>query len=144
MFAAVPVSASESLVVYGLISEQPDFFTYLKIILSDYISSVTAKPRVAPQDIPTACEICDRDWIPLTDHHLIPRSVHAKVLKRGWHEEWELNNLARICGACHKYVHRIESNEQLAKEWYTVERLLGREDVQEWAKWVGKLRWKGR
>ena len=140
----MPVSVSESLVVYGLISEQSDYSTSLKSILCDYLYSVTAKPRVTVQDKATACEICDRDWIPLTDHHLIPRSVHAKVLKRGWHEEWTLNNLAQICGACHKYVHRIASNEELAKEWYTVEKLLDREDVQDWAKWVGKLRWKGR
>jgi len=41
-------------------------------------------------------------------------------------------------------VHKIESNECLAREWYTVELLEGREDVQSWVKWVGRVRWKAR
>lgn len=139
----VPLSVSESLQVYGLIPDYADFSNVLKPIIDDYVASTAAKPPSVDTDI-TACEICDRDWIPLTDHHLIPRGIHAKALKRGWHEEWELNNIARICRACHSYVHQIASNEELAREWYTVEKLLEREDVRQWAKWVAKLRWKGK
>lgn len=92
----------------------------------------------------TECEICGRDWIPLSYHHLIPKEVHGKVLKRKWHEEWRLNSVAWLCRACHSFVHRCESNEVLARDYWTVERLLEREDVQQWAKWVSRVRWKAK
>lgn len=38
----------------------------------------------------------------------------------------------------------MAGNEELAKEWYTVERMYEREDVQKWAVWVGGVRWKKR
>lgn len=142
--AAVPVTVSESLAVYGIIPESTDLPDFLRPILSDYISSVTAGPPVWATTRTMACEICDRDWIPLSYHHLIPKEVHDKVLKRGWHEEWRLNSVAWLCRACHSFVHRMASNEELAREWYTVDRILQREDVQDWAKWVGRVRWKAR
>jgi hypothetical protein len=141
---AIPLSVSESLSVYGIIPESMDLTEFLRPILSDYISSVTTAPPVWANTRTNACEICERDWIPLSYHHLIPREVHAKVLKRGWHEEWKLNSVAWLCRACHSFVHRMASNEELAREWYTVDRILERDDVQDWAKWVGRVRWKAR
>jgi hypothetical protein len=41
-------------------------------------------------------------------------------------------------------VHRAASNEELAREWFTVERLLEREDIRAFAAWVGRVRWKTR
>ena len=80
----------------------------------------------------------------MTYHHLIPRQMHAKAVKRGWAKEWELQKVAWLCRACHSFVHRIASNEELARDWRSVEDLMEREDVQAWAKWVGKVRWKAR
>ncbi|KAF4267584.1 hypothetical protein CNMCM8714_003184 [Aspergillus fumigatus] len=142
--ATIPVAVSESLSVYGLVpdpSDVPDFFSP---VLSEYVASVTAPPPVWATTRTDACEICERHWIPLSYHHLIPRGVHAKVLKKGWHEEWMLNSVAWLCRACHSFVHRMASNEELAREYYTVERIMEREDVQDWAKWVGRVRWKAR
>ncbi|KAL2002085.1 hypothetical protein VTN02DRAFT_683 [Thermoascus thermophilus] len=141
---AVPLSVSESLSVYGLMPEPSDLSDFLGPVLNEYISSVTTGPPVWAKTRTSACEICERDWIPLSYHHLIPRAVHSKVLKKGWHEEWMLNSVAWLCRACHSFVHRMASNEELAKEWYTVDRILEREDVQEWAKWVGRVRWKAK
>ncbi|KAK4249965.1 hypothetical protein C7999DRAFT_38888 [Corynascus novoguineensis] len=87
------------------------------------------------------CEICGRDWINLTYHHLIPRMVHDKVVRRGWHREDELQNVAWLCGACHRFVHRFRSHEELAREYYTVERLLAADEVRRFADWVGRVRW---
>ncbi|OJD14994.1 hypothetical protein AJ78_04716 [Emergomyces pasteurianus Ep9510] len=142
--ATVPLSVSESLSVYGLIRDPSDFPTFLNPILTGYISAVQAGPPKWSSTRATACEICERDWIPLTYHHLIPREVHAKVLKRKWHEEWMLNSVAWLCRACHSFVHKMASNEELAKEWYTVERIVQREDIQQWAKWVARIRWKAK
>jgi hypothetical protein len=63
-------------------------------------------------------------------------------MKRGWHEEWELNRVAWLCGACHRFVHGCATNEELAREWWSVERLMMREDVRDWARWRGGVRWK--
>jgi hypothetical protein len=52
--------------------------------------------------------------------------------------------VAWLCRACHSFVHGLASNEELAREWWSVENLLGREDVRRWAGWVGGVRWKAR
>ena len=147
IYSALPLSVSDSLEAYGLLSDPShptSIPTLLDPILNAYISSATSQPPVWSKTRASACEICDREWINLSYHHLIPKSVHTKVLTRGWHEEWGLNSVAWLCGACHRFVHRCASNEELAKDWFTVERLMQREDVRTWAEWVGRIRWKAR
>jgi hypothetical protein len=70
--------------------------------------------------------------------------VHDKVVRRGWHREDELQNVAWLCGACHRFVHRFRGHEELAREYFTVERLLQAEEVRAFAAWVGRVRWKAR
>ncbi|KAJ5913627.1 hypothetical protein N7504_002510 [Penicillium tannophilum] len=137
-----PVDVTDSLSVYGLIPDSADFPDFISPVLSEYISSVTTGPPAWSTTKTDACEICERDWIPLSYHHLIPRGVHAKVMKKGWHDEWMLNSVAWLCRACHSFVHRMAGNEELAREWFTVERIMEREDVRDWANWVGRVRWK--
>ncbi|KAJ5254960.1 hypothetical protein N7497_007566 [Penicillium chrysogenum] len=144
VFSPIPVSVTDSLLVYGIIPDRADLVDFLAPVLTEYISSVTTGPPAWASTRADACEICERDWIPLSYHHLIPRGLHAKVIKKGWHDEWMLNSVAWLCRACHSFVHRMASNEELAREWFTVERICEREDVQDWAKWVGKVRWKAR
>lgn len=142
----LPLTIADSLYSYNLMSDPSDLERFLEPVLSAYITSTTSPPpeytpfRAATR--PDGCEICQREHLPLTYHHLIPRQVHAKVVKRGWHSEWELNKVAWLCRACHSYVHKIATNEELAKELYSVELLLERGDVQKWAAWVGRVRWK--
>ncbi|KAJ5084456.1 hypothetical protein NUU61_009035 [Penicillium alfredii] len=142
--STVPVSISDSLAVYSLIPDASDLPEFLSPILTEYVTSVTAGPPAWASTRTEACEICERDWIPLSYHHLIPRGVHAKVVKKGWHDEWMLNSVAWLCRACHSFVHRMATNEELAREWFTIDRILEREDVRDWAKWVGRVRWKAR
>ncbi|KAJ5724070.1 hypothetical protein N7488_002105 [Penicillium malachiteum] len=140
--SVTPVDVIDSLFVYGLMADRADFPEFISPVLSEFISSVTSAPPVWATTRTDACEICDRDWIPLSYHHLIPRGVHAKVLKKGWHDEWMLNSVAWLCRACHSFVHRMATNEELARQWYTVDRIMEREDVRDWAKWVSRVRWK--
>ncbi|OOF97044.1 hypothetical protein ASPCADRAFT_3663 [Aspergillus carbonarius ITEM 5010] len=137
-------SITDTLTAYELIESPSDISSFLAPILGEYVSAVTKPPPVWATTRADACEICERDWIPLSYHHLIPRSVHAKVVKKGWHEEWRLDSVAWLCRACHSFVHRMASNEELAREWFTVEKIWEREDVRDWAKWVGRVRWKAR
>lgn len=144
----LPLSISDSLVTYNLIQDSSDLDRLLEAILNSYVSAATTAPPEHTPSLaasrPDGCEICGREQLPLTYHHLIPRQMHAKAVKRGWHEEWELAKVAWLCRACHSYVHKIASNEELAKDLFSVELLMEREDVLKWAAWVGKVRWKAR
>lgn len=139
-------STIDSLAAYSLLEPPATLPSLLRSVISDYLTHFTTPPPPpsSTKALATHCEICERDWIPLTYHHLIPREVHAKVLRRKWHEKESLNNVAWLCGQCHGFVHRIASTEELAREFYTVELLVEREDVRRWAAWVGKVRWKAR
>ena len=66
------------------------------------------------------------------------------MLKKNWHEEWMLNSVAWLCAICHRFVHECATNEELARDWWSVKKLMGREDVMTWTKWRGSIRWKKR
>jgi hypothetical protein len=136
----LPGSVADSLAAYCSL----DITLFLSALLASYITATTCPPPIWVTTRTSACEICKRDWVPLTYHHLIPRSMHQKSLKRGWHEEWELNKVAWLCGACHRCVHRVATNVELAREWDSVEKLREREDIGRFAAWVGDVRWKKR
>jgi hypothetical protein len=140
----IPPSVNDSLQAYAILPASTDLSNLILSTISDYITAVTSPPPIWSNTRASACEICDRHWIPLTYHHLIPKQVHDKAIKRHWHNEWDLGSVAWLCRACHSFVHKIASNEVLAKELYTVDLLMDRDDVKAWAKWVGRVRWKAR
>ena len=136
-------SVGESLTTYSVLLPAMDLGRLLEPVFTAYITTcTTAPPEHAPTQRATECEICEREHLPLTYHHLIPRQMHAKAVKRGWAKEWELQKVAWLCRACHSFVHRIAGNEELAKELHSVDMLMEREDVQAWAKWIARIRWK--
>ncbi|KAI3400706.1 hypothetical protein diail_1915 [Diaporthe ilicicola] len=141
-------AVSESLIAYGITTPpSSDTTTFLAPVLTSYLTAATTPPpppASAKGARAAECEICGRGWVPLTYHHLIPRFVHAKALKRGWHREDELQSVAWLCRACHSFVHRLAGHEELAREYFTVERLLARDEVRSFAGWVGRVRWKAR
>ena len=144
LLSTIPSTVVDSLEAYGFLPASSGLPNLLIPVFQNYIKTSTAPPPIWSATRTEACEICERSWIPLSYHHLIPKQVHAKVLKRGWHEEWQLNSVAWLCRACHGFVHNIASNEELARYFWSVELLREREDVQSWAKWVGGVRWKAR
>lgn len=140
-------TVSESLITYGVITPPAEDITNLLApVLTAYLTAITTPPP-APSSTRgkvSECEMCERDWVPLTYHHLIPRFVHAKAVKRGWHREEDLQNVAWLCRACHSFIHRFAGHEELAREYFTVERLLEQEEVRSFAMWVSRVRWKTR
>ena len=136
---------AESLSAYGITHEATQSINeFLAPVLTAFLTALSTPPPAPSTTRAEACEICGRDWINLSYHHLIPRFVHAKAVRRGWHRECDLQNVAWLCGACHRFVHRFANHEELARRFYTVELLLEEEEVRRWADWVGRLRWKGR
>ncbi|GAP91579.2 putative proline-specific permease [Rosellinia necatrix] len=140
-------SVADSLAAYGITDEErrgvPEL---LAPVLTGFLGALATPPpppRATHADA-GGCEICGRDWVGLSYHHLIPRFVHAKAVRRGWHRACDLQSVAWLCGACHRFVHRFADHEALARRFYTVDRLLAEDEVRRWAAWVARLRWKGR
>ncbi|KAI9786513.1 MAG: hypothetical protein M1816_007894 [Peltula sp. TS41687] len=144
LLALVPPTVPDSLCSYKFLPSVDHLPIFLTAVFENYIGGAIAPPPMWSTTRPAECELCGRDWIPLTYHHLIPRSTHEKVLKKGWHPEWRLNSVAWLCRACHDLVHRIAGNEELAKDWWTLDLLRERDDVQRFVSWVSKVRWKKR
>jgi len=96
-------SITDSLATYNILPPLTTLSEFLAPVLTNFVTQVTAAPPPPrlTKDLATECEICDRSWVPLTYHHLIPREVHGKVLKRRWHTEDHLNDAAWVCRACH-------------------------------------------
>ncbi|KAF9782485.1 hypothetical protein BJ322DRAFT_1205467 [Thelephora terrestris] len=134
----IPTSFFDTLTSYTHFEDAHDCIRFLRKVLSDYLTEATAPPPVWKQTRGEKCEICERGWVRLTYHHLIPRSVHGKVLKRKWHTESMLNSVAWLCRPCHSAVHHVASNEDLARYFYTVDLLLERDDIQAWKKYASK------
>lgn len=134
-----PVSFTDTLISYGLADDLEGALQLLRKAIGDYVDDACAPPPIWSATRALECEMCERR-VPLTYHHLIPRSTHAKALKKGWHPESMLNSVAWLCRPCHTAVHRAASNEDLARNLYTVDLLMEREDLQRWARYASKQR----
>ena len=55
------------------------------------------------------CELCERGEIQLTIHHLTPRELGGSLLP-----------IAYLFKSCHKQIHALYSNRELAIRLYTV------------------------
>jgi 5-methylcytosine-specific restriction endonuclease McrA len=82
------------------------------------------------------CWMCDRT-MPLTFHHLIPRTTHKKLLKRGF-ETKELNVGIMICRPCHNAIHRLIDEETMASDYYTFDLLMEHAGVVKWIEYARK------
>merc|ERR1719321_1551366 len=95
------------------------------------------------------CEMCKRHML-LTFHHLIPKDTHrryeGKRLPPGVDgpakptREFLNTYGTMICRKCHSFVHNLASNDKLATDFNTVEKLLANESVQRWVSWANKQR----
>ncbi|MFD6210081.1 MULTISPECIES: HNH endonuclease [unclassified Peribacillus] len=73
------------------------------------------------------CELCNRDEIELTIHHLTPREeggIHLPI--------------AYLCKSCHKQIHALYSNRELSIRLYNVVLLKDDESLKKYVKWIKK------
>lgn len=85
------------------------------------------------------CVLCERE-MPLTFHHLIPRTTHKKVLRRTELTKKELNRGIMVCRPCHSAIHRFIDEETMAAQYNTLESLLEHERVQSWIPYAAKMK----
>lgn len=93
---ATSTSFSDTLVSCELCDDLDAVVALLRKTLDDYVAESCAPPPIWSKTRTKECELCERE-VPLTYHHLIPREVHAKVLKKKWHPEELLNSVAWLC-----------------------------------------------
>lgn len=75
------------------------------------------------------CALCEREVTKLTEHHLKPKSR----LKRG-----ETTPTIWICSACHRQIHALFTNLQLADEYNSLERLRDEPRMRKFLTWIRK------
>jgi hypothetical protein len=73
------------------------------------------------------CELCDRDEIELTVHHLTPKEKGGTFLPT-----------ALLCKACHKQIHAIYTNKELAVRLNTILLLKDDDEIKKYIKWIRK------
>ncbi|WP_442955834.1 HNH endonuclease [Paenibacillus sp. y28] len=73
------------------------------------------------------CELCGRDSVTTTEHHLVPREKGGAQAPT-----------ARLCVACHKQIHALFTNDQLVAGLYTLELLKANPAVARYLKWIRK------
>ncbi|ETW03872.1 hypothetical protein H310_05217 [Aphanomyces invadans] len=82
------------------------------------------------------CAMCERP-VHLTEHHLIPRQIHARYLKRGYTRDF-LNRCIRICRSCHSKIHSTIDNRTLAEDFNTLEKLLAHDSISKYVVYARK------
>jgi len=83
------------------------------------------------------CEICLREDLKLTKHHLIPKATHKRKRVQKQHDKEELHGrLLWICRGCHNHVHATLSERELADEYNTIETLLAHPEIEKYIEWI--------
>lgn len=73
------------------------------------------------------CELCLRNDVEITIHHLTPKELGGSFLPT-----------AKLCLPCHKQIHALYTNEELAARMNTIERLRDDETIKKFVKWIQK------
>ena len=95
-----------------------------------------------------SCELCTRD-IPLTFHHLIPKSVHGKYVSRASlpsglpadatpAKDFLSRYGIMVCSACHAVVHRLAPNAVLAERFNSLASLKEAPEVIRWCQYASQ------
>ena len=89
------------------------------------------------------CHLCNQERN-LTFHHLIPRKVHARNFFKKMYSKKELNLGINVCRLCHSGIHKLYSEEYLAKELNTIDKLKSDQNVIKHCNWSAKQKTKGK
>ena len=77
------------------------------------------------------CGLCGRELgtVNVDEHHLLPKGLGGKTTDQ---------NLVRLHRICHNAIHSRISTRELLTYYYTIERILEREDIKTFILWVQK------
>ena len=83
------------------------------------------------------CALCGRE-MPVSLHHLIPLTQHAKLKKKGRTYAAEFERTIGLCRPCHSAVHKAEADAVLAESYSSLEALQGHPEIARFAEWAAK------
>jgi 5-methylcytosine-specific restriction endonuclease McrA len=83
------------------------------------------------------CQLCGRPE-ELTDHHLIPRSQHSRLrrVRNEFDVEAARHDTARLCSACHRTVHSLLTDRELAEDYHSLESLRSHPGIRRFVRWA--------
>ncbi|MEJ2059722.1 MAG: hypothetical protein P8Y64_04470 [Gammaproteobacteria bacterium] len=88
---------------------------------------------------PSHCELCGRHGLPLTRHHLIPRTRHSnRRNKRDFDRNEVHTRILWVCRPCHSQIHATFTEKELEREYNTREALLAHPGMQGFTEWLRK------
>jgi len=73
------------------------------------------------------CELCERENVQTTVHHLTPKEFGGTWMPT-----------ANLCVPCHKQIHALFENEELAVRLNTIEALRKEKKIASFLKWIRK------
>ncbi len=92
-------------------------------------------------DEPEACELCEREDLELTRHHLIPRKQHNKPRTKKLFSRDEMRcRIAWLCRDCHGHIHTMFTEKELAWQLNTLEDLRNTTEMEKFLSYIRKRR----
>ena len=73
------------------------------------------------------CALCDRDAAELTKHHLLPKQ-----------EGGTQDHIVLLCESCHRQIHALYSNKELAIRLNTLDKLKEDSKIKKYIKFIKK------
>ena len=73
------------------------------------------------------CELCGRQTVETTVHHLLPKEMGGTF-----------GSTANLCIPCHKQIHALYTNEEIAVRLTTLQQLRGDEKLARFIQWIRK------
>lgn len=73
------------------------------------------------------CELCGRDEVDTTIHHLLPKEMGGTF-----------GVTANLCIPCHKQIHALYTNDEIAARLTTIRELREDEKLASFIKWIRK------
>ncbi|MGB3682464.1 MAG: HNH endonuclease [Rubrobacteraceae bacterium] len=82
------------------------------------------------------CELCGRPVVRLTRHHLIPRSRHRKKRAKRTFTRERMQQVAMVCPACHRQIHKTFTEKELEQEFNSIEKLQEHPAIDRFVRWI--------
>jgi len=73
------------------------------------------------------CELCKRKGVDTTVHHLLPKEMGGTF-----------GQTAKLCIPCHKQIHALYTNEEIAQRLSSIEQLRNDEQLSRFINWLQK------
>lgn len=70
----------------------------------------------------TVCNLCGLDALSVSKHHLVPKAKRGK-------------DTVVVCNECHKQIHSLFTNKELANQYNTIELLKIHPAIKAWIGW---------